>query len=50
MDGEPLPGPESRVFTTRSTPEGTVVTFGDGLHGKCPRPGLESSLLVGGTM
>jgi hypothetical protein len=28
-------GPESRVFTVRATADGdTVVTFGDGIHGR----------------
>jgi hypothetical protein len=40
-------GPESRVFTVRSTSDGTVVTFGDdGLRGKVPTLGARIVLAV----
>jgi hypothetical protein len=40
-------GPETQVFTVDFPPEGgTVVTFGDGLHGKAPPHGGRLSMTI----
>src|SRR5262249_54874099 len=39
-------GPESRVFTWTSTPDGSFVAFGDGIHGKVPPAGARIVLAI----